>query len=39
MESALAKFKDVEEAVSFSTGFMALSATVSTLAGKGDCIF
>jgi 8-amino-7-oxononanoate synthase len=39
MERALARFKDVEAVVTFSTGFMALSATVSTLAGEGDFIF
>jgi 8-amino-7-oxononanoate synthase len=39
MEHDLAEFKGVESVVSFSTGFMALSATVSTLAGEGDFIF
>jgi 8-amino-7-oxononanoate synthase len=39
MEQALAGFKGVEAIVTFSAGFMALSATVSTLAGKGDFIF
>ncbi len=39
MEQALADFKGVEAVVTFSTGFMALSATVSTLAGEGDFIF
>lgn len=39
MEQALAGFKGVEAVVTFSAGFMALSATVSTLAGEGDFIF
>ena len=39
MEQALAGSKDVEAVVTFSAGFMALSATVSTLAGEGDFIF
>jgi 8-amino-7-oxononanoate synthase len=39
MERALAKFKGVEGVVTFSAGFMALSATVSTLAGENDFIF
>ena len=39
MEQALADFKGVETVVTFSTGFMALSATASTLAGKGEFIF
>jgi 8-amino-7-oxononanoate synthase len=39
MEQALAGFKNAEAAVTFSAGFMALSATVSTLAGEGDFIF
>jgi 8-amino-7-oxononanoate synthase len=39
MEQQLARFKSEESAVTFSTGFMALSATVSTLAGEGDYIF
>jgi len=39
MEQALAGFKGVEAVVTFSTGFMALSATVSTLAGEGNFIF
>jgi 8-amino-7-oxononanoate synthase len=39
MEQALAKFKGVEAVVTFSAGFMALSATVNTLAGENDCIF
>jgi 8-amino-7-oxononanoate synthase len=39
MEQTLAAFKGVEAAVTFSAGFMALSATVSTLAGEGDFIF
>jgi len=39
MERALAEFKGVEAIVTFSTGFMTLSATVSTLAGEGDFIF
>ena len=39
MERALADFKGVEGMVTFSTGFMTLSATVGTLAGSGDFIF
>jgi len=39
MEQALAEFKGIEAVVTFSAGFMALSATVSTLAGEGDFIF
>ena len=39
MEQALAEFKGTEAVVSFSAGFMALSATVSTLAGEGDFVF
>jgi 8-amino-7-oxononanoate synthase len=39
MEQALAKFKRTEAVVTFSAGFMALSATVSTLAGEGEFIF
>jgi 8-amino-7-oxononanoate synthase len=39
MEQAMAGFKGVESVVTFSTGFMALSATVSTLTGEGDFIF
>ncbi|MBM3331087.1 aminotransferase class I/II-fold pyridoxal phosphate-dependent enzyme [candidate division WOR-3 bacterium] len=39
MERTLAAFKNVEAVVTFSTGFMALSATVSALAGEGDFIF
>ena len=39
MERQLAEFKGTEAAVTFSTGFMALSATVSTLAAEGDFIF
>jgi 8-amino-7-oxononanoate synthase len=39
MERALAEFKGTEGVVTFSTGFMTLSATVSTLAGEGDFIF
>jgi len=39
MEQALAGFKGVEAVVTFSAGFMALSATVSTLAGENDFIF
>lgn len=39
MEQALAGFKGVEAVVTFSAGFMALSATVGTLAGENDFIF
>lgn len=39
MERRLARFKQAESVVSFSTGFMALSATVATLAGESDVIF
>ncbi len=39
MERRLAQFKQAESVVSFSTGFMALSATVATLAGESDIIF
>jgi 8-amino-7-oxononanoate synthase len=39
MEQALAEFKHTEAVVTFSAGFMALSATVGTLAGEGDFIF
>jgi 8-amino-7-oxononanoate synthase len=39
MEQTLAGFKGVEAVVTFSTGFMALSATVSTLAGENEFIF
>ncbi|MBN2465340.1 aminotransferase class I/II-fold pyridoxal phosphate-dependent enzyme [candidate division WOR-3 bacterium] len=39
MERALAEFKDIEGVVTFSTGFMTLSATVSALTGEGDFIF
>ncbi len=39
MEQQLARFKAEESVVTFSTGFMALSATVSTLAGEGDFVF
>jgi 8-amino-7-oxononanoate synthase len=39
MEQRLAAFKHAESVVTFSTGFMALSATVSTLAGEGEFIF
>ncbi len=39
MERKLAGFKGVEGVVTFSTGFMALSATISTLAGANDYIF
>ncbi|HTW92938.1 MAG TPA: aminotransferase class I/II-fold pyridoxal phosphate-dependent enzyme [bacterium] len=39
MEQAIAGFKEVEGVVTFSAGFMALSATVGTLAGQGDFIF
>jgi len=39
MDAALARFKHAEAVVTFSTGFMALSATVGTLAGEGDFIF
>jgi 8-amino-7-oxononanoate synthase len=39
MERALAEFKGVEAVITLSTGFMTLSATVSTLAGEGDFIF
>jgi 8-amino-7-oxononanoate synthase len=39
MESKLAEFKHAGSVVSFSTGFMALSATVTTLASEGDYIF
>jgi len=38
MERALAGFKGAEAAVTFSAGFMALSSTVSTLAGENDFI-
>jgi 8-amino-7-oxononanoate synthase len=39
MEKRLAEFKSAEAAVSFSTGFMALAATTSAIAGEGDFIF
>ena len=39
MEKRLAAFKHAESAVTLSTGFMALAATVSTLADEGDFIF
>ena len=39
MERGLAQFKNARDVVTFSTGFMALSATVSTLAGEGDFVF
>ncbi|MFO7649869.1 MAG: aminotransferase class I/II-fold pyridoxal phosphate-dependent enzyme [bacterium] len=39
MEKRLAAFKHADSVVSFSAGFMALSATVTTLAGEGDLIF
>jgi len=39
MERLLAEFKGTEAVVTFSTGFTALSATVSTLAGEGDFVF
>jgi 7-keto-8-aminopelargonate synthetase-like enzyme len=39
MEKQLAAFKGTEAVVTFSAGFMALSATVGTIAGDGDFIF
>jgi 8-amino-7-oxononanoate synthase len=39
MDRALAAFKGVEAVVTFSAGFMALSATTSILAGKDEFIF
>lgn len=39
MERRLAAFKHAESAVTLSTGFMALSAAVGTLADEGDFIF
>jgi len=39
MERRLARFKGTEDTVSFSTGFMTLDATVSSLAGEGEFIF
>lgn len=39
MERRLAVFKGAESAVTFSTGFMALAATVSTIADEGEFIF
>ncbi len=39
MERRLTEFKGVESVVTFSAGFMALAATVGTLAGKDEFIF
>jgi 8-amino-7-oxononanoate synthase len=39
MERRLARFKHAEAAVTFSTGFMALSATVASIAGEGEFVF
>jgi 8-amino-7-oxononanoate synthase len=38
LEQRLARFKGTEDAVLFSTGFMAMAGTVSTIAGEGDII-
>ncbi|UCC43234.1 MAG: aminotransferase class I/II-fold pyridoxal phosphate-dependent enzyme, partial [Candidatus Zixiibacteriota bacterium] len=38
LESKLAKFKGVEDALVFSTGFMTMAGTVSGIMGKGDVI-
>jgi 8-amino-7-oxononanoate synthase len=39
MEQQLAVFKGTEAMVTFSAGFMALAATVGTIAGEGEFIF
>ena len=39
MERRLAAFKGTEAAVSFSSGFMTLDATVGTIAGEGEFVF
>jgi len=39
MEAKLAQFKGTDATVSYSTGFMALAATVGAIAGEGDFIF
>ncbi len=39
MEKQLAEFKGTEAVVSFSAGFMALAATVGTVATEGELIF
>ncbi|WP_165856537.1 8-amino-7-oxononanoate synthase [Marinobacter sp. JSM 1782161] len=39
LETALARFAGYEEAVFFSTGYMANMGVISALAGRGDTIF
>ena len=39
LEAALARFKDAEDAIVFSSGFLANLGTVSALVGKGDVVF
>jgi len=38
VERALARFKGTEDAVLFSSGFMAMMGTVSTMTGEGDVV-
>lgn len=38
VERALAKFKATEDAVLFSSGFMAMMGTVATMTGEGDVV-
>ena len=39
LESALAKFKKVEDVITFQSGFAANLATIPALVGEGDAIF
>jgi 8-amino-7-oxononanoate synthase len=39
VEASLARFKDTEAAVIFSTGYMANLGTISALVGPGDTVF
>jgi len=39
LEAAIARFKDAEDAIVFSSGFLANLGTVSAVAGRGDVVF